>query len=64
MDHFNLKIIRHEGKMVWLEKDYVIEVEGPNLFKLLQGGQVIAPFAGMESLCQFIITDMNLSETD
>ena len=41
-------------KMVYLEKDYTIEIEARNLFKLLHNNQVIAPFNDIEELCNFI----------
>ena len=62
LNHFNFKIISSEGKMVFLEKEYTIEIEGKNLFKLKQGGQVVAPFNDVEELCNFIKMDMQLNE--
>lgn len=61
LNHFGLKVRQEDGKMIYLEKDYTIEIEGNNLFKLLQGGQVIAPFADVEELCDFIKKDLELS---
>ena len=48
--------------MVFLEKEYTIEIEGKKLFKLKQGGQVVAPFNDVEELCNFIKMDMQLNE--
>lgn len=62
LDHFAIEVRSETGKMVYLESDYAIEIEGKNLFKLSQGGQVIGPFASVESLCQFIKQDMELHE--
>jgi len=39
-----------------------VEVEGPGLYKLLQGGQVVAPFSGVEELCRFIKMDQQWNE--
>ena len=58
--HFGIKVIAHEGKIVNIDQDYVIEIEGNNLFKLLQANQVIAPFADVEELCNFIMMDMQI----
>lgn len=62
LNHFNLAVEKHEEKMVYLEKEYTIEIEGKKLFKLMQGGQVIAPFADVEELCNFIKKDIELNE--
>lgn len=62
LNHFNLSVERHEGKMVYLAKEYMIEIEGKKLFKLLHGGDVVAPFSDVEELCDFIKRDMELNE--
>lgn len=62
LKHFDITVTSHDGKMVYMDMDYTIEIEGKNLFKLLQDGQVVAPFADVEELCQFIKMDMQLNE--
>ena len=62
LQDFGIQIISHEQKMVYLEKDYTIEIEATNLFKLLHNNQVIAPFNDIEELCNFIKMDMLLNE--
>ncbi len=62
LKRYNLEVKTQEGKMIKLEKGYLIEIEDINLFKLLQGGQVIAPFAQVEEMCQFIKMDMQINE--
>jgi len=62
LQHFNLKVTAQQGKMVYLTGDYAVEVEGPGLYKLLQGGQVVAPFSGVEELCRFIKMDQQWNE--
>lgn len=62
LNHFGIAITSYEGKMVHLDMDYTIEIEGKNLFKLSQGRQVVAPFDDVEELCRFIKTDMQLNE--
>ena len=62
LNHFNIAVISHGGEMIYLERSYVIEIEGQQLFKLLQGGQVVAPFTNVEELCNFIKMDMKLNE--
>lgn len=58
LKHFEIDIEKQAGKYVHLPKDYVIEIEGPNLYKLMQDGAVIAPFDDVEELCLFIKQDM------
>jgi len=62
LNHFNIKVESHKDKMVFIEKEYAVEVEGKQLFKLLQNNQVIAPFSDVEQLCNFIKTDIALNE--
>jgi len=62
LNHFKITVDSHEGKMVYLEKGYTVEIEGQKLFKLLQNNQVIAPFSGVEELCEFIKKDIQLNE--
>ncbi|MEM9917428.1 MAG: hypothetical protein AAF990_04995 [Bacteroidota bacterium] len=57
LGHYQLTVVSEDGKMVYLDRGYAIEIEGQKLFKLLQDGQVIAPFADVAELCQFIKTD-------
>ena len=62
LNHFGLTVNHTEGKMVYLEKGYTIEVEGQQLFKLLHQGEVVAPFASVEELCHFIQSDLQQHE--
>ncbi|MEM9821720.1 MAG: hypothetical protein AAF985_11635 [Bacteroidota bacterium] len=60
--HFEIPVLSHEGKMLYLAKRYTIEIEGKKRFKLSQDNYVIAPFGDVEELCQFIKMDMQLNE--
>jgi len=62
LKHFDIPVHSHEGKMVYMDMAYTIEIEGRNLYKLMQGGQVVAPFVDVEELCNFIKMDMQLNE--
>ncbi len=62
LNHFDLEVIRHEGKMIYIKNNYTIEIERKKLFKLMQDGQVISPFADVEELCNFIKKDMDFNE--
>ena len=60
--YFDLEMVTQSESKVELLEGYTIEIEGNNLFKLLQEGQVIAPFADVEELCDFIKMDMKINE--
>ena len=62
LNHFGIIVTSHDGKMVHMNMGYTIEIEGKNLFKLIQNNQVIAPFNDVEELCNFIKMDMQLNE--
>ena len=62
LNHFKIKVTSEEGKMVYIEKDYAIEIEGTKRFKLLHQKQVVAPFNDVEELCNFIKQDIALNE--
>lgn len=62
LQHFKLEVIRHEGNIICIEKDYCIEIEGQKLFKLLHRGEVVSPFNDVEELCHFIKRDIELNE--
>ena len=62
LEDFDIQVNSHQGKMIYLTANYLIEIEGGNLFKLLQDGYVVAPFSDVEEMCQFIKMDMQLNE--
>ncbi|MEM1318890.1 MAG: hypothetical protein AAGG75_01470 [Bacteroidota bacterium] len=62
LQHFGLRVQREEDHMVYIEQGYIVEIEGRQLYKLLQNNQVIAPFTSVEELCNFIKMDMQLNE--
>ncbi|MEM6963136.1 MAG: hypothetical protein AAF573_00130 [Bacteroidota bacterium] len=62
LEHFEIEVVNHKDNMIYLRMDYVIEIESNHLYKLLQDGQVIAPFNDVEELCRFIKMDMQLNE--
>ena len=64
LNHFGLNVRSEEGKMVYLDHGYAIEIEAQKLFKLLQNDQVIAPFSDVAELCNFIKMDMPAHEED
>jgi hypothetical protein len=62
LNHFEIDVFKSEGKLIDLEKGYRVEIESNGLFKLLQSGEVIAPFDDVDELCKFIKMDMLLNE--
>lgn len=53
----NISVVSTAGKQVKLHHGMVIEIEGPTLFKLLDDGHVVAPFADARELAGFIRMD-------
>lgn len=51
---YEITILREEDNFFYLEKDYSVEIERENLFKLISAGAVVAPFDEVEELCIFI----------
>lgn len=54
LNGMDIKILNNTNKVLEVENDYTIEVEGKSLYKLLHKGQVVAPFADVVELCGFI----------
>lgn len=61
LNHFQIGIEKEEGKYIHLEKEYLVEIEGPSLYKLMHKGQVVGPFASVENLCDFLKQDIALN---
>lgn len=59
--HFGIEVEESDEHHLKLEKEYSIEIEGPSLFKLIHQGHVVAPFADVEQLCEFISQDIKLN---
>jgi len=58
----DIPIVKQEGKYFHLEREYIVEVEQNGIFKLTQQGKVIAPFADLQELCDFILLDRSMYE--
>ena len=61
LQHFDIAVLSESEKFINLEKDYQIEWENDQLYKLLYKGQVVAPFNDVEELCYFIQQDIKLN---
>ena len=57
LNHYGIAVLGSEQNVVQLTQGYQVEVEGPSLYKLLSDGAVVAPFADVDELCQFIKAD-------
>jgi hypothetical protein len=55
LDYYQIDILKVDDHHVSIIKDYNIEVEQNGIYKLTENGQVIAPFADIDELCQFIL---------
>lgn len=49
-----IPVLADEGPHVQVANGYTVEVEGPLLYKLVQHGQVIAPFTDVVEMCELI----------
>ncbi len=47
-------VLTDNEKFLELENDYSVEIEANGIYKLRSEGLVVAPFASVEELCQFI----------
>lgn len=54
LNHYLIQILNDRGKYIELENDYEVEIEANGIFKLRSEGLVVAPFADLDELCQFI----------
>jgi len=51
---YGVVIVKEDGKYVYTESDYCVEIENASLFKLSQDGYVIAPYDNLDELCEMI----------
>lgn len=61
LHHFNITVVSETEKFITLEKDYWIEWENDQLYKLIYKGQIVSPFDDIEEMCSFIQQDMMLN---
>jgi hypothetical protein len=54
LSDFDIAVLADHGNTLEVEKEYSIEIEQNGIFKLLWKGKVVAPFADLAELCQFI----------
>lgn len=51
---YEITVTKEEGKYIYTEGDFCIEIENQNLFKLSQEGYVIAPYDDLDEMCRMI----------
>ena len=56
MEVFGLPVLDQQENQIETQSGYIIELEGPGLYRLIHLGDVIAPFDDLEELCLFIKT--------
>ncbi len=54
LQDYKIEVLADDGHLVQVEQEYSIEVEQNGIFKLRWKGKVVAPFADLDELCQFI----------
>jgi hypothetical protein len=52
---YKLPVHKTEGQLVHTLNGYTIEAEANGPYKLLQHGEVVAPFDDLNELCQFML---------
>lgn len=51
----SVQVLRRDGRLFELADGFVVEVEGPNLYRLSHEGWVISPFDDIGKLCDFLL---------
>jgi hypothetical protein len=59
LNHYQIQVIREMGKIIEIEGDFTIEVEGTLLYKLYWKDMVVAPFDDLDKLCANISMELN-----
>jgi len=54
LEDFGIAIEQDRDNFIDIEKEYAIEIEKNGIYKLLWKGKVVAPFADLAELCNFI----------
>ncbi len=54
---YNLPIVKEENNLIYLQNEYIIEVEDNDIYKLSQDNYIIAPFSDLNELCTFVLQD-------
>jgi hypothetical protein len=49
-----VEIVKRDGRLFELASGFLVEVEGPNLYRLSHEGWVISPFDDIGNLCVFL----------
>jgi hypothetical protein len=52
---YEIEVISVNNNHVKIQNNYEIEVEANGIYKLLDDGYIVAPFADINGLCRFIL---------
>jgi hypothetical protein len=56
LKYYEIPVLGMTEQHVYVINNYSIEVEPSGVFKLMDGGTVIAPFDDLDELCRFILS--------
>lgn len=56
LEYYGIPVSAMTERHVYVINNYSIEVEPSGVFKLMDGGAVIAPFDDLDELCRFILS--------
>lgn len=59
LKHYQIQVLKEDGKQIETEGDFSIEIEGILRYKLYWKGMVIAPFDDLDQLCANISMELN-----
>nr|WP_293834138.1 hypothetical protein [uncultured Arsenicibacter sp.] len=59
LHEMNIPVVRRDGKYFDLEKNFRIEVESRDLYRLSCDGWVISPFDDIGHLCSFLKANLS-----
>lgn len=52
---YSINVLSIEGNHVKVQNNFEIEVEPNGMYKLIDDGYIVAPFADLNDLCRFIL---------
>ncbi|MBS4066386.1 MAG: hypothetical protein KGZ74_17630 [Chitinophagaceae bacterium] len=55
LQYYSIEVIKIEADKVTIGRNYEVEVEANELYKLISDGQVVAPFDDVDELCRFVL---------
>lgn len=59
LEVYEIKILNEKNNLIFLQSDFVIDVENNGIYKLSQDDYVIAPFSDLNELCRFVKQELS-----